>query len=80
VPFGEADGRLPQTAAEDFSYLTLWQEGCGGSKYVRKFISRRLRGELIILYERDRRLVLATFDPGSLAKHREQEIDVPQLK
>jgi hypothetical protein len=37
-------------------------------------------GELIILYERDRRLVLATFDPGSLAKHREQEIDVPQLK
>ncbi len=37
-------------------------------------------GELIILYERDRRLVLATFDPGSLAKRREQEIDVPQLK
>jgi len=37
-------------------------------------------GELTILYERDRRLVLAAFDPESLAKRREQEIDVPQTK
>jgi hypothetical protein len=37
-------------------------------------------GELSILYERDRRLFLAAFDPESLAKRREQEIDVPQTK
>lgn len=37
-------------------------------------------GELTILFERNRRLVFATFDPGSLAKHTEQEINVPQLK
>lgn len=37
-------------------------------------------GEVAILYERDKRLVLAVFDSGSLAKYREQEIDVPQLK
>lgn len=37
-------------------------------------------GELTILFERNRRLVLATFDPGSLAKRGEQEIDVPQTK
>ena len=36
--------------------------------------------DLTILYERDRRLVLASFDPKSLAKHSEQEIDVPQIK
>jgi hypothetical protein len=37
-------------------------------------------GEVTILYERERRLVLSAFDPGSLTKRREQEIDVPQLK
>ncbi len=37
-------------------------------------------GDLTILYERDRRLVLATFDPASLAKRAEQVIDVPQPK
>jgi hypothetical protein len=37
-------------------------------------------GELTILYERNRRFVLAAFDPGSLAKRREQEIDVPQTQ
>jgi hypothetical protein len=37
-------------------------------------------GELTILYERNRHLVLATFDPGSLSKRSEQEIDIPQLK
>ncbi len=37
-------------------------------------------GELTILYERDRRLVLAAFDPRSLEKRREQEIDVPRPK
>jgi hypothetical protein len=34
-------------------------------------------GDLTILYERNRRLVFAAFDPGSLAKRGEQEIDVP---
>jgi hypothetical protein len=33
---------------------------------------------LAIVFERNRRLVLATVDPGSLAKRSEQEIDVPQ--
>jgi hypothetical protein len=37
-------------------------------------------GELSLLYERDRRLFLNVFDLHSLAKLREQEIDVPQLK
>jgi hypothetical protein len=37
-------------------------------------------GELTILYERNRRFVLAAFDSGSLAKRREQEIDIPLLK
>ena len=37
-------------------------------------------GDLTILYERNRRMVLAAFDPGSLAKRGEQEIDVPQPK
>jgi len=35
-------------------------------------------GELIMLFERNRRLVVAAFDPGSLTKRREQEIAVPQ--
>lgn len=33
-----------------------------------------------LLYERQRRLVLAFFDSSSLSKEREQEIEVPQLK
>jgi hypothetical protein len=37
-------------------------------------------GDLTLLYERGRHLVSAVFDPLSLAKKREQEIDVPQLK
>jgi hypothetical protein len=37
-------------------------------------------GELSILYERDKRLFLDGFDPQSMAKLREQEIEVPQLK
>jgi hypothetical protein len=37
-------------------------------------------GELILLYERNRRLVLAAFEPNSLAKKREQEIQVPQFQ
>src|SRR3954451_10814926 len=35
-------------------------------------------GELIMLFERNRRLVVVAFDPGSLTKRREQEIAVPQ--
>jgi hypothetical protein len=37
-------------------------------------------GDLTLLYERGRHLVSAVFDPLSLAKKHEQEIDVPQLK
>jgi len=37
-------------------------------------------GELVLLFERNRRLVFAAFEPASLAKKREQEIDIPQLK
>ena len=37
-------------------------------------------GELTVLFERNRRLVVAAFDPGSLTKRREQEIVVPQPK
>lgn len=37
-------------------------------------------GEIIILFERNRGLVLATFEPTSLVKKREQEIELPQLK
>jgi hypothetical protein len=36
--------------------------------------------ELTILYERERRLILATFEPGSLTKRGEHTIDVPPLK
>ena len=36
--------------------------------------------EIAVLYERDRRLFLATFDPESLEKRHEQQIDVPALK
>lgn len=36
-------------------------------------------GALTILYERDRHLVIATFDPTSIAKRQEEVIDVPQL-
>lgn len=37
-------------------------------------------GEVRILFERNRRLVLTSFDPVSLTKKREQELEVPQLK
>lgn len=37
-------------------------------------------GEVILLFERNRRLVSSAFDPTSLAKKREQEIEIPQLK
>jgi ribosomal protein L14 len=36
--------------------------------------------EIRILYERNRKLTVAAFDSASLAKKREHEIDVPQLK
>ena len=36
--------------------------------------------DLTILYERNRRLVLAVFDPATLAKRKEQEIEIPALK
>jgi hypothetical protein len=37
-------------------------------------------GELRVLYEREKRLFLDVFDSHSIAKLREQEIEVPQLK
>ena len=39
-----------------------------------------LHGDVTVLFERQRRLFLVTFDPGSLAKRREQQLEVPQLK
>jgi hypothetical protein len=36
-------------------------------------------GELVLLYEREKRLLLAKFDPGSLARRGEQEINVPKI-
>lgn len=48
---------------------------------VRKLqVASLASGEITLLYERDRRLVLATFDASSFAKRGEQEMDVPQLK
>jgi hypothetical protein len=48
---------------------------------VRKLqVASLASGEITLLCERDRRLVLATFDAGSFAKRGEQEMDVPQLK
>jgi hypothetical protein len=37
-------------------------------------------GALTLLYERNRRLVFATYEPVSLANKGEQEVEVPQLK
>jgi hypothetical protein len=37
-------------------------------------------GEMSLLYERDRHLVLAQVDPASFTKRKEREVDVPQLK
>ncbi len=39
-----------------------------------------LHDDVAVLFERNRRLVLVTFDPKSLAKRREQQMEVPQLK
>ena len=36
--------------------------------------------EIVLLYERNRHLVRSTFDPSSLVKRSEQQIEVPQLK
>jgi hypothetical protein len=48
---------------------------------VRKIQMAVLRSdEITLLYERDRRLVLATFDAGTFARRGEQEIEVPLLK
>jgi len=38
------------------------------------------RGELSVLYVRDKRLFLDVYDPQSIGKLREQEIEVPQIK
>ena len=38
------------------------------------------QGDLTVLFERDRRLFLVSFDPESLVKRREQQMEVPQLK
>jgi hypothetical protein len=39
-----------------------------------------LGNEIVIIYERNHRLVLQAFNPTSLAKKREQEIEIPALK
>ena len=48
---------------------------------VRALHTATLSGaDLALLYERDRRLFLATFDPESLEKRSEQQMDIPSLK
>jgi hypothetical protein len=48
---------------------------------VRKIhVASVVNGEISLLYERDRRLVMARFDGATLARRGEEEIDVPQLK
>jgi hypothetical protein len=48
---------------------------------VRKIhVASVVNGEVSLLYERDRRLVLARYDGASLTKLGEEQIDVPQLK
>lgn len=48
---------------------------------VRKLhVASYTTGEITLLYERDRRLVLVQVDPTSFTKRKEQEVDVPQLK
>jgi hypothetical protein len=37
-------------------------------------------GDVTVLFERDRRLFLVSFDPESLTKRHEQQMEVPQLK
>ena len=47
---------------------------------VRKLhVASYTTGEITLLYERDRRLVLVQVDPTSFTKRKEQEVDVPQL-
>jgi len=48
---------------------------------VRQIHVAALNGtELTILYERDRRLVFAAFDPQTIVKKREEQIEVPLVK
>jgi hypothetical protein len=48
---------------------------------VRKLhVASVVNGEVSLLYERDRRLVLARYDAATLTKRGEEQIDVPQLK
>jgi hypothetical protein len=48
---------------------------------VRKIhVASAVNGEVSLLYERDRRLVLARYDGATLVKRGEEQIDVPQLK
>ena len=49
--------------------------------YVRTIqVASMKAGELSILFERDKHLYLDAFDPLSMTKVREQEIELPQLK
>ena len=51
------------------------------SKGVRRIELATLSGpDILIVYQRGSRLVRATFDPDSLARRSEQEIDIPKLK
>jgi hypothetical protein len=43
-------------------------------------VARLLGSEIIVIYERNSRLVVQAFDPTSLTKKREQEIEIPPLK
>jgi hypothetical protein len=48
---------------------------------VRKLhVASVLNGEITLLYERDRRLMVARFDGASLVKRPEEQVEVPQLE
>ena len=73
-PAEEASGKLllfdpgAKTVVEVASHVT------------RVHVSSFSQGKLSLLYERDKRLILDTFDRRSIAKLQDQEIEIPPLK
>jgi hypothetical protein len=43
-------------------------------------VAMLLGSEIVVIYERNNRLVTQAYDPASLARKREQEIEIPALK
>jgi hypothetical protein len=53
-------------------------EVAGGVR--RLHVASILNGEVSLLYEQDRHLMVARFDPVSLVKRGEEQVEVPQLR